>query len=153
MPWLELADLPFATALHPHPGGLQIGGDYDCAHFDKAVFDGADAADSRFLECAFTGVVFQGGELRRSRLTDVWLRDVRLTGTSLAETDWTDAVFLASAAAGRLPRSLASTRWLSSADIGMRSAGPPAPGANRTPATTVPGGITAGTGPVSGPAT
>ena len=100
MPWLELADLPFATALHPHPGGLQIGGDYDCAHFDKAVFDGADAADSRFLECAFTGVVFQGGELRRSRLTDVWLRDVRLTGTSLAETDWTDAVFLASAAAG-----------------------------------------------------
>ena len=100
MPWLELADLPFAAALQPHPGGLELGGDYDCAHFDQAVFDGADAANSSFLECAFTGVAFHGGGLRRSRLTDVWLRDVRLTGTSLAETSWTDAVFIASAVAG-----------------------------------------------------
>ena len=100
MPWLELADLPFATALRPHQGGLKLGGDYDCVHFDKATFDGADAADSRFLECAFTGVSFQDGGLRRSRLSDTWLRDVRLTSTSLAETSWTDATIVASAAAG-----------------------------------------------------
>jgi uncharacterized protein YjbI with pentapeptide repeats len=100
MPWLELADLPFAAALRPHPGGLALRGDYDCAHFDQAVFDGADAASARFLECAFTRVTFQGGGLRGSRLTDVWLRDVRLTGTDLAETSWTDSVLVASAAAG-----------------------------------------------------
>ena len=100
MPLLELTDLPFATALRPHQGGLELGGDYDCAHFDKAAFDGADAANSRFLECAFTGVSFQDGGLQRSRLTDVWLRDVRLTGTSLAETEWTDATLIASAVAG-----------------------------------------------------
>ena len=100
MPWLELADLPFATALRPHQGGLELGGDYDCVHFDQAAFEGADAANGRFLECAFTGVSFQGGGLQRSRLTDVWLRDVRLTGTSLAETEWTDATLIASAVAG-----------------------------------------------------
>ena len=100
MPWLELTDLPFAAALQPHQGGLELGGDYDCVHFDKAAFEGADAASSRFLECAFTGVSFQDGGLQRSRLTDVWLRDVRLTGTSLAETEWTDATLIASAVAG-----------------------------------------------------
>src|SRR5215469_15474268 len=100
MPWQELADLPFAAALRPHAGGLKLRGDYDCARFDQAVFADADAASSRFLECAFTRVTFQGGWLRGSRLTDVWLRDVRLTGTSLAETSWTDATFVASAAAG-----------------------------------------------------
>src|SRR5262249_57550127 len=100
MPWQELADLPFAAALRPHAGGLVRRGDYDCAHCDQAVFDGADAASSRFLECAFTRVSFQGGRLRGSRLTDVWLRDVRLTGTSLAETSWTDASIVASAVAG-----------------------------------------------------
>jgi len=98
--WLELADLPFAGALRPHQGGLALGEDYDCAHFDQVTFDGADAANSRFLECAFTQVSFQGGQLRRSRFTDVWLRDVRLTGTDLAETEWTDATLVASAAAG-----------------------------------------------------
>jgi uncharacterized protein YjbI with pentapeptide repeats len=100
MPWLELADLPFAAALRPYTGGLQPDGDYDCVHVDQAAFDGANAANSRFLECAFTRVSFHGGGLQRSRLTDVWLRDVRLTGTSLAETDWTDAALVASAAAG-----------------------------------------------------
>jgi uncharacterized protein YjbI with pentapeptide repeats len=100
MPWLELADLPFAAALQAHQGGLALGGNYDCAHFDRVTFDGADAAGSRFLECAFTQVSVQGGQLKRSRFSDVWLRDVRLTGTGLAETAWTDAVLVASAAAG-----------------------------------------------------
>ncbi len=100
MPWLELADLPFADALEPHRGGLTLGGTHDCAHFDGITFDAPDAADSRFLECAFTRASFQGGMLRRSRFSDVWLRDVRLTGTDLAETSWTDSVIVASAAAG-----------------------------------------------------
>ena len=100
MPWQELADLPFAAALQAHRGGLRPRGDYDCEHFDKATFDGASAPASRFLECAFTGVSFTGGDLRQARFTSAWLRDVRFTGTGLAETEWTDVALLASAAAG-----------------------------------------------------
>src|SRR5215472_13619705 len=100
MPWLELADLPFAAALEAHRGGLALGESYDCAHFDRIAFDDPDAAESRFLECAFTHASFQNGHLRRCRFSDVWLRDVRLTGTDLAETRWMDTVLVASAAAG-----------------------------------------------------
>jgi uncharacterized protein YjbI with pentapeptide repeats len=100
MPWQELADLPFAAALQAHRGALHPRGDYDCEHFDQAVFDGASAPDSRFLECALTGVSFTGGGLRRARFASVWLRDVRFTGTSLAETEWTDTELTGSALAG-----------------------------------------------------
>ena len=100
MNWLELADLPFAAALTPYPGALAPGGDYDSAHFDQLTIDGADAPGSRFLECAFTHVSFQGGQLRRARLTDVWLRDVRLTATGLAESAWAGVMMTESALAG-----------------------------------------------------
>jgi uncharacterized protein YjbI with pentapeptide repeats len=100
MNWLELTDLPFAAALTPHPGALAPGGDYDSAHFDQLTIDGADAPGSRFLECAFTHVSFQGGQLRRARLTDVWLRDVRLMATGLAESAWAGVLMTESALAG-----------------------------------------------------
>ncbi len=100
MSWQELADLPFAAALRPHRGGLGPRGDYDCEHFDKTTFDEASAPGSRFLECAFTGASFTGGDLRQARFASAWLRDVRFTGTTLAETEWTDAALLASAWAG-----------------------------------------------------
>lgn len=100
MQWQELADLPFAAALTPHPGALAPGGEYDSAHFDGLAVDAAAAPGCRFLECAFTHVVFQGGQLRRARFTDVWLRDVRLLGTGLAESAWTGSVLTESALAG-----------------------------------------------------
>jgi uncharacterized protein YjbI with pentapeptide repeats len=100
MPWQELADLPFAAALRAHRGKLAPRGDYDCEHFDQGAFDGASAPVSRFLECAFTGVSFSGGDLRQARFASVWLRDVRFTGTSLAETEWTDSDLADSAWAG-----------------------------------------------------
>src|SRR5690348_11337146 len=90
MPHQELADLPFAAALRAHRGGLGPRGDYDCEHFDQAAFDAASAPDSRFLECALTGVSFTDGALRQARFASSWLRDVRFTGTSLAETEWAD---------------------------------------------------------------
>jgi uncharacterized protein YjbI with pentapeptide repeats len=96
----ELADLPYAAALQPHKGGLSVAGDYDTVHFDQVGFDDPDASNARFLECAFTRVTFQGGRLRRSRLRDVWLGDVRLTLTDLAETQWTDVTFSGGVAAG-----------------------------------------------------
>jgi uncharacterized protein YjbI with pentapeptide repeats len=100
MPWQELADLPFAPALRGHRGGLGPRGDYDCEHFDQAAFDAPSAPDSRFLECAFTGVSFTGGDLRQARFASSWLRDVRFTGTSLAETEWADATLIGCAVAG-----------------------------------------------------
>ena len=100
MDWHDLADLPFAAALEPHRGGLSAHADYDGVHFDRLSFDEPQAASSRFIECALTGVTFQGGRLQRARFSDVWLRDVRLVSTSLAETQWTDVTFYRSAAAG-----------------------------------------------------
>ena len=100
MPWQELADLPFAAALRAHRGRLQPRGDYDCEHFDKAAFDDASAPDSRFLECAFTGVSFNGGGLRQARFSSAWLRDAAFTGTSLAETEWADTTLISTAWAG-----------------------------------------------------
>jgi uncharacterized protein YjbI with pentapeptide repeats len=96
----ELADLPYAAALRPHTGGLAPDGNYDTARFSDVAFDEPSAANARFLECAFTQVSFQGGQLKRGRFTDVWLRDVRLTGVDLAETEWLDATVIAAAAAG-----------------------------------------------------
>jgi uncharacterized protein YjbI with pentapeptide repeats len=52
------------------------------------------------MECAFTQVTFDGGSLRRSRLSEVWLRDVRLVATDLAESDWLDAAFVSTVIAG-----------------------------------------------------
>jgi uncharacterized protein YjbI with pentapeptide repeats len=96
----ELADLPYAAMLTPHSGGLAAHGQYDTVRFGELTFDEPSAANAKFLECAFTQVSFQGGQLRRSRFSDVWLRDVRLTGTDLAETSWLDATIIGGVAAG-----------------------------------------------------
>ncbi|MBO0776694.1 MAG: pentapeptide repeat-containing protein [Actinobacteria bacterium] len=100
MRWHELGDLPFADALTPHPGPLAPDSEYDCAHFDQLTCDGPDAGGSRFLECAFTRVSVQDGRLRRAQFTEVWLQDVRLVATSLAETSWMGVTFAGGLAAG-----------------------------------------------------
>jgi uncharacterized protein YjbI with pentapeptide repeats len=96
----ELADLPFAGALVPHAGGLAEDAVYDTVHFEATDFDGPQASSARFLECAFTRVTLQGGRLRRCRFTDVWLKDIRMTLTDLAETQWADATFSGGSLAG-----------------------------------------------------
>jgi uncharacterized protein YjbI with pentapeptide repeats len=96
----ELADLPYAAALTLHEGELEADGDYDTVRFDQADLDDPDASSARFIECAFTRVSFQGGRFRRSRFTDVWLKDVRMTLSDLAETQWADATFVGGVIAG-----------------------------------------------------
>jgi uncharacterized protein YjbI with pentapeptide repeats len=96
----DLADLPYAAALTGHSGGLAPGEDYDTVHFDRTGFDDADASGSRFLECAFTTVSWQGGRYRRARFNDVWLKDTRFTLSDLAESQWTDATFAGGVVAG-----------------------------------------------------
>jgi uncharacterized protein YjbI with pentapeptide repeats len=98
--WQEVADLPFAAALEPHEGGLAGSADYDGVHFDHLSLDEPHAPSSRFIECVFTGVSLQGGQLQRARFSDVLLRDVRLVATGLGETQWTDVAVADSIAAG-----------------------------------------------------
>jgi uncharacterized protein YjbI with pentapeptide repeats len=100
MQWQELADLPFAAMLEPHDGALPVDGSYDTVHFDHLTVTAADGSSSSFLECAVTHVTFDGGYLRRARFTDVWLRDVRMTATSLAESSWIGSVITQSALSG-----------------------------------------------------
>jgi uncharacterized protein YjbI with pentapeptide repeats len=100
MDWQDVDDLPFAATLEPHAGGLVPGAGYDGVHFDQLSLDEPHAASSQFIECAITGVSFQGGRLQKARFRDVLLRDVRLIATSLAESRWTDVTIAESVAAG-----------------------------------------------------
>ncbi len=98
-------DLSFASLLRPFgddgsgepdaSGGraeLEPGGDYDLALFAGSPFTDADAAGARFTECAFTaGAGFDGGRLRRARMSDVWFGETRLVAADLAESSLTDA--------------------------------------------------------------
>jgi uncharacterized protein YjbI with pentapeptide repeats len=95
-----LAGVPFAAALTPHSGDLAADAVYDGVHFDQLSLDEPQAASSRFIECAFTGVTFQGGRLAKARFRDVWLRDVRMITTGLTQTQWADATFANVVAAG-----------------------------------------------------
>ncbi|HEY7484731.1 MAG TPA: pentapeptide repeat-containing protein [Streptosporangiaceae bacterium] len=101
----ELADLPFADALTTFGGPWRPDETYDTIHVDGGAIEGGtvhnvDAAQARFLECAFTQVTLDGGSLRRARLNEVWLREVRLVATDLAEGEWLDVTFLDAVLAG-----------------------------------------------------
>ncbi|MEE4543300.1 pentapeptide repeat-containing protein [Streptomyces sp. V4-01] len=96
----ELADLPYAGLLRPHSGPLAVEGDYDTVHFDRLAFEDDAAGGSRFLESAVTDCVFSGTGLRRARFNDVWASGTRLTGVSLADTDWLDSALIGCSLAG-----------------------------------------------------
>ncbi len=98
--WREFADLPFAGTLAPADGAFSVGQAYDGTHFDHQALDDLDGSNTQFLECAFTGITLTGGSLRRSHWAETWLRDVRLVGTSLAETSWSDVAMVSVAASG-----------------------------------------------------
>jgi uncharacterized protein YjbI with pentapeptide repeats len=96
----DLADLPYAGALIPHDGDLSSESDFDTVLFEHADYDEPRAPDVRFLECALRQVSIAGGTLSRARLHTVWARDLRLTGTSMAESNWRDVTVLSSSLAG-----------------------------------------------------
>ncbi len=100
MPRDRLADLPYADTLRPHQGDLAADGDYEGAHFDGLDLDAPRAPGSRFMECAFTQVTMEDGQLRRARFNDVWMREVRLTATELTDSNWIHATIIGSVAAG-----------------------------------------------------
>jgi len=96
----KLGDLQFAAELRAlakddgdGPGELEIDGDYDRVLFPGSSFTDADAGGARFTECAFTGGGFDGGRLRRARLSDVWFGETRLVAVDMAESSLTDTWF------------------------------------------------------------
>ncbi len=99
-----LDDLPFAQELRALPeddgGELELEGDYDRVLVPGRSFADADAAGARFTECAFTGGGFDGGRLRRARLSDVWFGETRLVALDMAESSLTDVWFSGSVFAG-----------------------------------------------------
>ena len=96
----DLADLPYAQALTAHDGDLDAEREYDTVLFERAEFDSPHMPNAHFLECAFRQVSVADGVLPRASLRDVWLRDVRLTGTNFAESTWLDVTVIASSVAG-----------------------------------------------------
>lgn len=96
----ELADLPFAEHLVAHKGDIRAQGDYDTVLFEGADYAEPSASSARFLECAFSRVSVSGGVLKRASFRDVWMRGLRLTGTSMTETAWQDVTVADSSLAG-----------------------------------------------------
>ena len=96
----SLSDLPYAERLEPHDGRWTPGDDHDTVRFSAAHVEDPDGSGSSFLDCAFTGVTFDGGRLRRARFVDAWAQEMRLVGTDLSESSWQDCALLGSIAAG-----------------------------------------------------
>jgi uncharacterized protein YjbI with pentapeptide repeats len=92
----ELAEVPFAEWLVPHDGSWEPDGDQDTVLFGTTRAVDVDASGTRFLDCAFTGTVLEGGALRRARFINVWAHETRLTGTDLTESEWQDGALLGS---------------------------------------------------------
>jgi uncharacterized protein YjbI with pentapeptide repeats len=86
--------------LIPFEGDLEPDQDYEGLRFADAAFDEAAAGGCHFLDCGFSSVSFGGGRLRKSRFTDVTLREVRFVATDLAETGWQDTTATGCALAG-----------------------------------------------------
>jgi uncharacterized protein YjbI with pentapeptide repeats len=99
----DLADLLFASDLRPpvSPGAeLEIDGDYERTRFDGDTFVESVATGARFIESAFVGVAFDGGRLRKARLSDVWFEQTRLVALDIAEASLTDVWFTGCVFAG-----------------------------------------------------
>src|ERR1700744_1393075 len=100
----ELGDLPFGDSLTAYDGApqeaLQDEGHYDGLLFEDLSLEGGNADHARFMECAFSDVTLDDVALRKSRLSDVWLRDVRLLSADLAGSSWLDGWFIGWSAAG-----------------------------------------------------
>jgi uncharacterized protein YjbI with pentapeptide repeats len=91
----RLVDLPFFQFLSPLDGSLRIDGDYDSALINSEALGtgtivGAVAGGSRFSESAITGMTFDGGTLRKCRMSDVWIGETRLVSADLAESSLVD---------------------------------------------------------------
>jgi len=96
----ELAALPYAHRLVAFDEEFARDGDHESEHFADRVIDDVEGGGSVFTECAFSGVTFSGGRLRRARFDDVWMHGVRVVGTDFVESAWMDVECVAGMWAG-----------------------------------------------------
>jgi uncharacterized protein YjbI with pentapeptide repeats len=92
----RLDELAFYESLSPLRGSLEIDGDYDSVLITEDSLDGGVVSDltlsgSRFVECAVTGVTFDGTSLRRCRISDMWFGETRFVAADIAESTVVDA--------------------------------------------------------------
>jgi uncharacterized protein YjbI with pentapeptide repeats len=91
-------------------GDLEPDEHYEGLRFAEATFDEVAAGGCHFLDCEFASVSFGGGQLRKSRFTEVSMLQVRFVATDLAETGWQDATLTGCALAGVQAFSAAARR-------------------------------------------
>jgi uncharacterized protein YjbI with pentapeptide repeats len=96
----RVEELKFADRLRPFDGELEPDEDYELYTFSGPGFSGARAGGARFLECAFSNTAFDSADLRRSRFSDVWLREVRLVSCDVSEAGWLDVTLTGCVLAG-----------------------------------------------------
>jgi uncharacterized protein YjbI with pentapeptide repeats len=99
----SLDELLFTSDLRSSGGRvetLEIDGDYERTRFDGDTFAEPVASGVRFIESAFVGAAFDGGRLRKARLSDVWLEQTRLVALDIAESSLTDVWFAGCVFAG-----------------------------------------------------
>ncbi len=95
----ELQDLPYAEDLSPFRGVLTREPLIELALFSDLELDDVDVGNTRFLECAFTDTVIAGGSFRRTRLSELWMRRIRLLDLDFGESVWDDLTLLDSSLA------------------------------------------------------
>jgi uncharacterized protein YjbI with pentapeptide repeats len=91
----SLADLAFYDALSPMTGSIEVDGDYDGLRISdvsggNGTLTEVAGSGTRFVECAITGLTLDGGTLRKSRMSDVWLGETRLVAVDIAESSLVD---------------------------------------------------------------
>jgi uncharacterized protein YjbI with pentapeptide repeats len=73
---------------------LEADGDHVAIDFVDLDFAGADAPDSRFLECRLQRCGLDGASLRRSRIAESLLSDVHGATVDFADSTWRDSQVL-----------------------------------------------------------
>jgi uncharacterized protein YjbI with pentapeptide repeats len=86
-------------------GSIEVDGDYDGllisdVSMGNGTIAGVAGSGGRFVECAITGLTLDGGTLRKSRMSDVWLGETRLVAVDLAESSLIDTWLSGSVLAG-----------------------------------------------------
>ena len=71
---------------------LQANGDHVAIDFVDLDFAGADAPDTRFLECRLLRCGLDSASLRRSRVAESLLTDVHATTVDFADSTWRDSL-------------------------------------------------------------
>jgi uncharacterized protein YjbI with pentapeptide repeats len=79
--------------LAPHPGTpLESGGDYDAVSFRDLDLSEQNANNARLLDCLVAGCRADGLQLRRAKVVETVVEDLRAVSLDLTESVWRDSL-------------------------------------------------------------